>query len=85
MGEYSKALSSFQRSLEIRKIALPPNHPDLAVSYNNIGSVYEDTGEYSKALQYYEKAQDIWKKSLPPTHSCIALVKRNIENVKKRM
>ncbi|CAF4037958.1 unnamed protein product, partial [Rotaria sordida] len=37
MGEYSKALSSQERSLEIRKIALPPNHPDFAQSYNNIG------------------------------------------------
>ncbi|CAF4743787.1 unnamed protein product, partial [Rotaria sp. Silwood2] len=36
MGEYSKALSSYERSLEIRQIALPTNHPDLAGSYNNI-------------------------------------------------
>ncbi|CAF4062078.1 unnamed protein product [Rotaria magnacalcarata] len=38
MGEYSKALSSHERALEIRKIALPPNHPGLAASYNNIAS-----------------------------------------------
>ena len=40
MGEYSKALSSYERSLEIRKVALPPNHPELVTSYNNIGLVY---------------------------------------------
>ncbi|CAF4292728.1 unnamed protein product, partial [Rotaria sordida] len=49
MGEYLKALSSYERSLEIRKIAPPPNHPDLASSYNNIGSVYYNMGKYSKA------------------------------------
>jgi tetratricopeptide (TPR) repeat protein len=85
MGEYSKALSSYERSLEIKKIALPPNHPDLAYSYNGIGAVYDNMGEYSKALSYYEKAQQIWQKSLPPTHPHIALVKRNIENVKKKL
>ena len=42
------ALASHERSLEIRKIALPPNHPDLATSYNNIGSVYDSMGEYEK-------------------------------------
>ena len=34
-GEYLKALSSYEQSLEIRKVALPPNHPNLATSYNN--------------------------------------------------
>ncbi|CAF4280173.1 unnamed protein product, partial [Rotaria sordida] len=50
MGEYSKALSSHERSLEIKKIALPPNHPDLAKSYNNIGMVYDNMGECSPML-----------------------------------
>ena len=43
MGEYSKALSSYERSLEIMKVALPPNHPLLAASYNNISDVYIET------------------------------------------
>jgi nephrocystin-3 len=85
MGEYSKALSSYERSLEIRKIALPPNHPSLADSYQGIGLVYANMGEYSKALSYYEKAQQIWQKSLPPTHPHITLVKSSIENVKKKL
>ena len=29
MGEYSKALSYFERALDIWKRALPPNHPHL--------------------------------------------------------
>jgi tetratricopeptide (TPR) repeat protein len=85
MGEYSKALSSYERSIEIMKIALPPNHSDLAASYNNIGSVYDNMGEYSKALSYYENAQEIWQKSLPSTHPHIALVKNNIEMVKTKL
>jgi tetratricopeptide (TPR) repeat protein len=78
MGEYSKALSFYERSLEIKKIALPPNHPDLATSYNNIGLVYYNMGEYSKALSYLEKAQQILQKSLPPTHPDLATSYNNI-------
>ncbi|CAF1288490.1 unnamed protein product, partial [Rotaria sordida] len=82
MGEYSKALSSFERSLEIRKIALPANHSDLAASYNNIGMVYDNMGEYSKALSFLQKGLAIRQKSLPPNHPDIAQSKRNIEIIK---
>ncbi|CAF4730814.1 unnamed protein product, partial [Rotaria sp. Silwood2] len=68
MGEYSKALSSYERSLEINKIAFPPNHPGLAGSYNNIGSVYDSMGEYSKALSSHERSLEIEKRALPPNH-----------------
>jgi len=85
MGEYSKALSSYERSLEIRKIALPPNHPDFAQSYNNIGLVHYNMGEYSKALEYLEKARVILEKSLPKEHPHIAMVRRSIELVRKNL
>ena len=41
------------------QIALPPNHPDLATSYNNIGLVYDRMGEYEKALASYERSLEI--------------------------
>ncbi|CAF4555589.1 unnamed protein product [Rotaria magnacalcarata] len=68
MGEYSKALEYYEKSLKIREISLPPTHPDLAQSYNNIGGVYYNMGEYSKALPLLEKTLDIFRKSLPSTH-----------------
>ena len=49
MGEYSKALEYYEKSIEIKKIALPQNHPNLANS--NIGQVYNNMGEYSKAFE----------------------------------
>ena len=35
--EYSKALSYYEKALEIEQKTLPSNHPYLAISYNNIG------------------------------------------------
>ncbi|CAF1033033.1 unnamed protein product [Rotaria sordida] len=85
MGEYSKALSSFEQSLEIRKITLPPNHPDLASSYNGIGMVYDKIGEYSKALSSYERSLEIRKIALPPNHPDLASSYLNIGNVYSKM
>ena len=78
MRDYSKALSFLERSLEIYKVALPPNHPDLAKSYNNIGNVYSDMGEYSKALSSYERSLEIKKVALPPNHRLLAISYNNI-------
>ena len=72
MGEYSKALSYYEKCLDMRQKTLPANHPDLATSYNNIGSVYSNMGEYSKALSYYEKCLDMQKKTLPANHPSLA-------------
>ncbi|CAF1387930.1 unnamed protein product [Rotaria sordida] len=85
MGEYSKALSSFERSLEIQKIALPANHPDLAASYNNIGMVYDNMGEYSKALSSHERSLEIRTIALPPNHPDLASSYNNIGNVYDNM
>ena len=37
------------------------NHPELATTYNNIGSTYQKKGEYDKSLQYMELALKINK------------------------
>ena len=81
MGEYSKALSYYEKALEIRKQSLPSNHPDLALSYNNIGAVYYNMGEYSKALSSFEKALEIRKQSLPSNHPDLAKSYNNIGTV----
>ncbi|CAF4166380.1 unnamed protein product, partial [Rotaria sordida] len=87
MGEYSKALLSHERSLEIRKIVLllPPNHPDLAASYNNIGIVYNSMGVYSKALSLYERSLEIKKIALTKNHLDLALSYNNIGVVYQNM
>ncbi|CAF3439515.1 unnamed protein product [Rotaria socialis] len=38
-GKYPEAIKFYEKSLTIREISLPANHPSLTTSYNNIGSV----------------------------------------------
>ncbi|CAF4009011.1 unnamed protein product, partial [Rotaria sordida] len=85
IGEYLKALSAYERSLELKKLALPPNHPDLAASYNNIGAVYSNMGEYSRALLSYERSLEIKKIALPPNHPDLAASYNNIGAVYSNM
>jgi tetratricopeptide (TPR) repeat protein len=77
-GDYEKALSFYEKALEIRQKTLPPNHPSLATSYNNIGLVYQNMEEYSKAFSFYEKTREIFEKTLPPNHRMLATSYNNI-------
>ncbi|CAF1385735.1 unnamed protein product [Adineta steineri] len=81
MGAYSKALSYYEKALEIREKTLPSNHPNLAISYNNIANVYHKMREYSKALSSHEKALEIQKKTLPSYHSDFVQSYNNIGGV----
>ena len=84
-GNYSEALSFYERSLEIRKKSLPANHPNLATSYNNIGLVYEHMGEFPRALSFYQRSLEIKQKSLPVNHPDLATSYNNIGGVYEHM
>jgi Tfp pilus assembly protein PilF/energy-coupling factor transporter ATP-binding protein EcfA2 len=76
-----KALEYYYKLLEITKETLPPNHPDIATSYNNIGFIYSNKGENDKALEYFYKSLEIYKETLPPNHPYIATSYNNIGGI----
>ncbi|CAF4793205.1 unnamed protein product, partial [Rotaria sp. Silwood2] len=63
MGDCSKALEFYEKDLEITKIALPPNHPDLAGSHLNFAACYERMGDYTAALKTLQSAFKIQQKT----------------------
>ncbi|CAF4060731.1 unnamed protein product [Rotaria sordida] len=85
IGEYSKAITFYERAIDIYKKMSPPSQLNLAAAYNNIGSVYDNMGEYSKALSSYERALEIQKIALPPNHPDLATSYNNIGNVYNNM
>ena len=53
----------FQEALKIyQKLYKDGNHPSIALTYNNIGSAFDEAndGEESKAIVYFKKALDIY-------------------------
>jgi tetratricopeptide (TPR) repeat protein len=81
-GEYKEALALYEKFLAIKQQSLPPNHPDLAYYYNNIGLVYENIRDYSKARSFYKRAVEIAQQSLPPIHPHLQMYSRNLDSVK---
>lgn len=84
MGQYSEALSFYEKDLEISQKALPPNYTDLITSYDNIAEIYCCMKEYSKALSTYECALSIFRNSFPSYHPIIQLFQEKIERIKSK-
>ncbi|CAF4105985.1 unnamed protein product [Didymodactylos carnosus] len=78
MGDYSKALTYYEETLDFDMKTLGPNHPDVAATYNNIGDVYTAMGDYSKALTYYEQTLELKLKTLGSNHPDVAATYNNI-------
>ena len=55
-GEYEEAITFFEKSLKIQEKTTPPTHPNMAISYNNIGSVYGSMGDYPQATLVSRKS-----------------------------
>ncbi|CAF0971946.1 unnamed protein product [Adineta ricciae] len=62
-GDYSEALINYNKALEIQKKFLAYNYPDprIALTYDNIASVFYTMGQYTKALEYSENAVNIMR------------------------
>jgi tetratricopeptide (TPR) repeat protein len=84
-AEYQEAITFYEKSIKIYKKTLPPNHPDLAASYNGIGLVYDSMGDYSKAISSHEKALKIRQQSLPANHPDLGSSYNNIGIVYRKM
>jgi CHAT domain-containing protein/tetratricopeptide (TPR) repeat protein len=52
----SLAISYLQSALQKALPWLGENHPEVAQSYNNIGTVYQEQGRYAQALENHQKA-----------------------------
>ena len=75
---YDEALKVFERAEEMCIQEFGKEHPSIAVSYNNIGVIYEKAADYDKALGYHMKAVEIREKVLGKEHPHTALSYNNI-------
>ncbi|CAB9531235.1 Kinesin light chain [Seminavis robusta] len=57
--KYPEALEAYRKGLKIKQAVLGPDHPDVATSYNNIGSVLHEMGRFDEAVEEHKKALKI--------------------------
>jgi tetratricopeptide (TPR) repeat protein len=60
LGQYTKALEYFEKSLLIKKKGDDVKVEGLTL--NNIGSVYKTLGQYDRALEYFERSLQVKRK-----------------------
>jgi hypothetical protein len=62
----------------IAEVALGPNHPDVAMWRNNLGSVLQDLGDLEGARAQVERALEIGEAALGPDHRFVATYRNNL-------
>jgi tetratricopeptide (TPR) repeat protein len=67
-GDYAGARPYYERALATRERALGPDHPDTAVSVNDVAGVLWMQGDYAGARPYYERALATRERALGPDH-----------------
>ena len=67
-GDLAAARPLFERALAIAERALGPEHPETAVSLNNLGFLLLGQGDLAAARPLLERALAIREKVLGPNH-----------------
>jgi eukaryotic-like serine/threonine-protein kinase len=81
LGLYDDAQELFEEALEIRRGALPPDHPDIAESLNGLAALFGQTGRLAEAEALFEEALAIREKAFEPNDLKIAMSLSNLANM----
>jgi tetratricopeptide (TPR) repeat protein len=64
--------------LKIRKKALGPDHPDVAVSLSHLAFLYHYQGKYAEVERLYRRSLKINEKALGKDHPAVATDLNNL-------
>ena len=78
MGRYADAEPLYRRVLKIREMKLGADHPDTALSLDNLASLYQAMGRYADAEPLYQRALKIREAKLGPDHPDTAISLNNL-------
>ncbi|WP_434388243.1 tetratricopeptide repeat protein [Melittangium boletus] len=78
LGRYEDARRLHARALELRREVLGPEHPLVAASLNNLGSVLSAMGKFEEARDDFERALALRRKTQGPSHPLVALSYSNL-------
>jgi CHAT domain-containing protein/Tfp pilus assembly protein PilF len=81
LGRIADAQSFYKLALEIRELALGPDHPDVATSLSNLAAIYEERGRYADAELLLQRALAISEKAFSPDHPDLATKLNNLADL----
>ena len=77
-GKYNEAIPLAEKALAIREKVLGQEHPDVALSLNNLAMLYESQGNYTKAEPLLVRSLAIKEKVLGQKHPDVATSLNNL-------
>ena len=77
-AQYAETEALYQQSLAIREKALGPEHSDVAVSLNNLATLYRKQGKYEEVEPLCRRALAISEKTLGAEHPFVAQILNNL-------
>ncbi|XYI00861.1 tetratricopeptide repeat protein [Sorangium sp. So ce1128] len=80
-GRFDAAISLAERVLALREKALGSEHPDVAMSLNNLALLYDTKGDYAKAEPLHQRALRIKEKELGSEHPDVATSLNNLASL----
>jgi len=80
-AQFAEANIHFNRALAIGEAAYGPEHPQVAISINNLGGVLKDLGDLQGAKKNYERALAIDETAYGPDHPDVAIDVNNLGSV----
>ncbi len=83
--QHAAAKRCYKKALEIRQALYPGNHPDVAMSLNNVGNTYNTLGEASKGLEHFQQALEMCRALYPGNHFDVAGSLNNVGGAYQRL
>jgi tetratricopeptide (TPR) repeat protein len=78
LGDYTGAQPAYQRALALSERVLGPDHPDVAMSLNNLALLYRAQGRYGEAEPLHQRALALCERVLGPDHPATAVSLNNL-------
>lgn len=80
------AINNLQEALKIRLKYLGrtnKNHPDIGMSYHNLGRVDSRLSYFIDAQNNYSRAAEIFRHNYPKTHPLVIQITQSLEQIKR--
>ncbi len=72
-GDYAAAVDSYKTVLTLLGDVHPPDHPEVAAAWNNLGGLYAMVSELERAEHALSRALEVWESRLGGHHPMLAM------------
>lgn len=77
-GDHGNAMRHYDEAYEYLSNLFPKNHPEIAMSYNNRGTIQYENGDIGSAIYYFKQSAKIFEESYGKNHQKVSAAHNNI-------